>query len=252
MARNPIIIIASVLLSALLSTAPEVSGYDVVAVTEGGTIRGKVLYTGALPPARRVIPTKDREACGSALREVQQIRFTPDRSVQDAVVYLKRVERGKAWHRPEKPPAVENLRCEYTPRVQAVPVGTELEILNSDPALHNVHGFLDKKTIFNVVMPKFRRKSQQRLKQPGLVRVECDAHGWMLGWVYVAENPYYAVTSGDGTFTLTDVPPGTYTLVAWQEHTGAVEVPVKVKANGVATVNVDLMRLGSARAERTL
>jgi uncharacterized surface anchored protein len=74
------------------------------------------------------------------------------------------------------------------------------------------------------------------------MRVECDAHGWMLGWVYVADNPYYAMTQKDGTFTITDVPPGDYTLVAWQEFTGPTEMPVTVKAKDAAAVTVELKK----------
>ena len=72
--------------------------------------------------------------------------------------------------------------------------------------------------------------------------MECDAHGWMLGWVYVADNPYYAVTAKDGTFTIKDVPPGSYTLVTWQEYAGEVEIPVVVKAKEVMPVTVELKK----------
>jgi hypothetical protein len=74
------------------------------------------------------------------------------------------------------------------------------------------------------------------------VRVECDAHGWMLGWVYVAENPYFAVTGEDGSFTIGDVPPGDYTLIATHEFTGPLEIPVTVKAGEAATVPVELKK----------
>ena len=82
-----------------------------------------------------------------------------------------------------------------------------------------------KLTVFNVALPNKGQRIERPLKKAGLVRVECDAHGWMLAWIYVAENPYYAVTSKDGRFTITDVPPGSYTLVAWQEYTGADRDP---------------------------
>jgi hypothetical protein len=72
--------------------------------------------------------------------------------------------------------------------------------------------------------------------------VECDAHGWMLGWIHVADSPYHALTAKDGTFTLTNVPPGSYTLVTWQEYTGAVETPVTVKAKDTAAVTVELKK----------
>ena len=72
------------------------------------------------------------------------------------------------------------------------------------------------------------------------MRVDCDAHGWMEGWIYVVDNPYYAITSTDGTFSIGDVPPGSYTLVVWQEHTGETEMPVPVKAKGTVEVPVEL------------
>jgi hypothetical protein len=85
-------------------------------------------------------------------------------------------------------------------------------------------------------MPKQGMKVERPLKKPGLVRVECDSHGWMLAWIYVADNPYYAVTDKEGKFTIANVPPGNYTMVIWQEHTGSKEVPVTVKARETVTV----------------
>ena len=64
----------------------------------------------------------------------------------------------------------------------------------------------------------------------------------MLGWIQVVDNPYYAITGDDGTFTLTDVPPGKYTLVAFQGHTGGVEIPLTVKANQRLEVEAELKK----------
>lgn len=217
------------------------AAYEVVAVADGGTIKGKVTFPGTVPAKKKVIPTKDREACGSGVREVDQIVVGPDKSVQDAIVYLKKVEKGKAWEKPGKTPAIDNVKCDFNPHVQVIPAG-DVEIVNSDPVLHNTHGFLDKLTVFNVALPNQGQRIKRPLKRTGLVRVECDAHGWMLGWIYVADNPYYAVTAKDGSFTLANVPPGSYTLVGWQEYTGAVEVPVTLKAKEVGSVTVELKK----------
>jgi hypothetical protein len=215
--------------------------YDAVQVADGGTIQGKVTFTGTPPPKKKVIPTKDREACGSSPRDVDQIVLGGDKAVQEAVVYLQKVEKGKAWEKAAKPPEINNVKCDFQPHVQVMPVG-DLDIVNSDPVLHNTHGFLDKLTVFNVALPNKDQRIKRPLKKSGLVRVECDAHGWMLGWIFVAENPYYAVTGKDGSFTLKDVPPGSYTLVAWQEFTGPVEVAVTVKAKEVVSVPVELKK----------
>jgi hypothetical protein len=214
--------------------------YEAGPVTDGGTIRGKVTFSGTPPPKKKVIPTKDREACGSGVREVDLILVGPDKGVQEAVVYLKDVKKGKAWEK-TKAPEIDNVKCDFKPHVQVIPAG-DIEVVNTDPVLHNTHGFYGKLTAFNVALPNQGQRIKKPLKKPGLVRVECDAHGWMLGWIHVADNPYYAVTDKDGSFTIKDVPPGTYTLVTWQEHTGDVETPVTVKAKEVVPVSVELKK----------
>jgi hypothetical protein len=215
--------------------------YEAVTVADGGSIKGKVTFPGPPPPRKKVIPTKDKEACGTGVREVDQITVGPDKGVQNAIVYLKKVEKGKAWEKPAKAPVIDNVKCDFNPHVQVIPAG-DIEIVNSDPVLHNTHGFLDKVTVFNVALPNQGQRIAKPLKRTGLVRVECDAHGWMLGWIYVADNPYYAVSAKDGTFTIANIPPGSYTLVAWQEYTGPVEMPVTVKAKEAASVTVELKK----------
>lgn len=215
--------------------------YEVVSVTDGGTIRGKVVFSGTPPAKKKIIPTKDREACGSGVREVDQILVGADKGVQEAIVYLKQVEKGKAWEKLAKLPFIDNVKCDFQPHVQVMAPG-DFEIVNSDPVLHNTHGFLGKVTVFNVALPNQEQRIKRPLRRPGMVRVECDAHGWMLGWVYVADNPYYAVTGKDGSFAIAGVPPGSYTLVGWQEYTGSVEIPVTVKAKEVVPVTVELKK----------
>jgi hypothetical protein len=78
------------------------------------------------------------------------------------------------------------------------------------------------------------------LSRPGLVRVECDAHGWMLAHIYVAASPYYALTSKDGSFSIGEVPPGSYTLVVSQDYLGDSERPVTVKSGETVTLSIEL------------
>jgi hypothetical protein len=229
-------VLAASLTAAFALTA---RAYEVVSVTDGGTIEGKVVYQGSVP-TKKVVPTKDQAVCGD-IRDVPEITVAADKGVQDAVVYLKGVEKGKALEKPAKKPEIVNKGCEFVPHVQAFPVGTVV-IVNSDPVMHNTHGFHGKSTVFNVALPVKGQRIEKPLKKPGLMRVECDTHGWMLAWVYAAENPYYAVTQKDGTFSIADVPPGSYTLVAWHEFTGEKEFPVTVKAKEKAQVPVELKK----------
>ena len=122
-----------------------------------------------------------------------------------------------------------------------MPVG-DVDVVNSDPVLHNTKAFYGRRSAFNVALPNQGQHIKVELPRPGEVRLECDAHGWMLGWVYVADSPYYAVTPQDGTFTITDVPSGNYTLVTFQGFTGPTETPVTVKAKETAQVSVELKK----------
>lgn len=227
----------AVLGTAMLASAAE--AYEVAPVSDGGTVSGKVTFGGAVP-TKKIIPTKDKETCGD-IREEPEIVLGADKGVLDAVVYLKNVPKGKAWQKPAQKPEIVNKNCRFVPNVQALPVGT-IVIVNSDPVMHNTHGFHEKTTVFNVALPMKGQRLERPLNKPGITRVECDAHGWMLGWIYVADNPYYAVTPKDGTFSIPDVPPGSYTLVAWHAYTGETEVPVTVKPKETAQIPIELKK----------
>jgi len=215
------------------------TAYDAGSVSNGGTVSGKVTYSGSVP-TKKVIPTKDANVCGS-IRYVKLVAVGPGNGVGDAVVFLKEVPGGKEWGTQDALPEIDNVKCEFEPHVQVVRAG-EIDVVNTDPVLHNTHGFYGRRTAFNIALPNEGQRIKTELTRPGLVRVECDAHGWMLGWIYVADSPYYALTGEDGSFSLADVPAGDYTLVTWQEHVEETEMPVTVKAGETAEVTIELKK----------
>jgi len=219
--------------------APAAFAYEVVTVAGGGGIEGKVVFTGEVP-IRKIIPTKDREICG-APRDEPQILVGADKGVQDAVVWLKGVTRGKAWGPPDKVPVLDQEKCIFRPNVQVIRPG-KIVIANSDPILHNTAGFYGRRAAFNHALPDKGMKVTSELPRPGMVRVECDAHGWMRADIYVADSPYYALTRADGGFRITEIPPGSYTLVVWQRHVGETEVPVAVKSGETVKLSIDLRK----------
>ena len=230
-------------LSALAVTAAMVAmpalAYDAGTVTGGGTIEGKVVYNGAVP-TRKIIPNKDVEVCGG-IRDEPLIEVGPDKGVQNAAVYLVDVAKGKAWPPASKPPELDNIKCRFVPDVQVIPAGP-LEVVNKDPVLHNTHGYYGKRTAFNMALPNQGQRIPTDLTRAGTVRVDCDAHGWMEGWIYVVDNPYYAITGADGKFSITDVPPGTYTLVAIQSFTGPVQQSVTVASGKPTSLTIELKK----------
>lgn len=227
--------LASIVLSAVLAAAAAAaqSAYEAAAVADGGVITGKVVYKGAVP-TKTVLPTKDKETCGGPRKDPLVI-VGPGGEVKDAVVRLKEVPKGKPWPKQTGNARLSQRHCVFEPHVMVMAPG-QLDVHNGDPVLHNTHGYYGKNTAFNVALPIQDGKVTRPLRRPGVVRVDCDAHGWMEGWILVVDNPYYAQTGADGTFKIGDVPPGKYTLEVWQEHVGSVEIPVTVTAKGTLQV----------------
>lgn len=230
-------------LSALAVTAAMVAmpalAYEAGTVTGGGTIEGKVIYNGPVP-TRKIIPNKDVEVCGG-IREEPLVEVGPDNVVKNAAVYLVEVAKGKVWPPASKPPELDNIKCRFVPDVQVIPAGP-LDVVNKDPVLHNTHGYYGNRTAFNMALPNEGQRIPTELTRAGTVRVDCDAHGWMEGWIYVVDNPYYAITGDDGKFSIIDVPPGTYNLVAMQSYTGPVQQSVTVASGKPTTLTIELKK----------
>ncbi|HTS55695.1 MAG TPA: hypothetical protein VMH26_20695 [Burkholderiales bacterium] len=213
--------------------------YDAVPVSGGGKIEGRVTYQGPVP-MRKIIPNKDVEVCGGA-RDEAEVLVGADKGVQDGVVYLKEVAKGKAWGKADKIPVLDNKHCDFEPKLQVIRPGT-VNVHNSDPVLHNTHAYYGRRTAFNMALPNKGVEISGDLPRAGLVRVDCDAHGWMLAHIYVADSPYYALTGKDGSFSITDVPPGQYTLVASQWYLGDQEMAVEVKGGETVKLPIELKK----------
>jgi hypothetical protein len=133
------------------------------------------------------------------------------------------------------------VKCRFEPTVQVIQPGA-MDVVNTDPVLHNTHGFYGKRTAFNLALPNQGQRIKVNLDRAGVVRVECDSHGWMLAWIHVADSPYYARTGKDGSFSITDVPPGEYTLVATQDWAGDTPTQVSVKPGEAVKVSIELKK----------
>ena len=232
----------SILMPALLlasSWGAVQAAYKEVDVGDGGSIQGMVMFDGKVP-TKTIIPTKDAEICGKKRKE-PQILVGDNKGVQEAVVYLTEVKQGKAWGAATENPLLDQENCRFRPQTQIVPKGP-IDILNSDPLLHNTHGYYGRRTAFNLALPNQGQKITKELKRSGIVKVDCDAHGWMLAHIYVADNPYYALSDDNGNFNITDIPPGDYTMVVWQKHTGEEEISVTVEAGQETQLTIEVKK----------
>ena len=231
---------ASVCLSLLMAWASTASGapYEVVAVSSGGTIEGVVKLAGPAPDVPAIKTTKNQDYCGASIPNPLYL-LGGDSGLRNVVVYLKGIEKGKA--NPTGNITLTNDHCMFQPRVQAASVGQQIQISSADPILHNTHPQVaaSNATLYNIALPyKGFSVTKPLPATPELIRVKCDAHEWMRAWIWEFDHPYYATTDDTGHFKLTDVPPGSYTVVAWHEVMGEKEAPVTVASGKPASVEL--------------
>jgi hypothetical protein len=232
--------LAAVGIAGLLAALPAAAAYEVVTVTNGGTIDGVVTLSGTAPAGATLKVTKNQDYCGQSIPD-PTYTVGAGGGLENVIVYLKDVTKGKAG--PAEPLALVNEHCMFSPRVQGAMVGEQLKISSNDTVLHNTHpqNAETNATIYNVALPfKGFSVTKPLPGNPGLIKVKCDAHEWMHAWIMELDHPYYATTGADGHFTIKDVPPGTYTLVAWHEAAGEKSEPVVVAAGQTAKSKIAL------------
>ncbi len=212
--------------------------YKVVAVTNGGSISGKALFAGATPPADETVTlTSETDLCGNTLPAEKYV-INSNKEIKNVVVYLSGIKEGKAI--PQEKALVDNVMCAFVPHVSVGYKGNDIDIKNSDPVFHNVHSYIKGKTTYNLGLPDKDQVVTKKMKRAGVMEVKCDSHPWMLGYVFISNNPYAAATGADGSFTISDIPAGSYKVKAWHEGLGELDLgKVTVAAGKTATVNAE-------------
>ncbi|HEX9144367.1 MAG TPA: carboxypeptidase regulatory-like domain-containing protein [Candidatus Binatia bacterium] len=206
----------------------------------GETIKGNVRYAGAPVERKKLRVTIDQYICGKE-KDAEELVLSPTNGIRNAVVSLQNPPPGTKWASNDSAVTMDQKQCAFVPRVVVVPVGGTVEFLNSDRLLHNVKSAGKENPPFNRAQPHARSISF-KFKKPEILRVDCDLHSWMRGWVVVAEHPFYAVTNEQGEFILDNVPPGKYSLQVWQESLGTVTQEVVVSKRGTTTVTVTMSK----------
>lgn len=209
-------------LLSVLVLAPPVLAYEEAAVADGGTLSGVVRFSGTPPTLEPLRVNKNRDVCGDQ-KVSEALVVGADRSVRGSVVMIEGVARGK---KAGGEVVLDNSGCLFVPHVVGVLAGGRARIRNSDAMLHNTHGLLAGRTVFNLALPVKDQAVDisKRLSKPGVVRVLCDAHPHMFAWMVVHDSPYVTVTDERGAFRIDQVPPGAYKVTLWHEgfrQTGA-------------------------------
>lgn len=205
----------------------------------GGTISGRVVFVGDPPQAKKIKVTKDNEKCGAEIT-AEDLLVSSDKGIQNAVVSVLGIK--GTPQKPDQTPTLDQKGCTFRPHVLVVPVGTPVDILNNDGVLHNFHTYSNKNSVINKAQPGFKKKMTESFAQPEVIKINCDAHPWMSGWIVVTDHPYIDATDNAGAFKIVDVPPGTQTVEVWHETLGKVTKTVTVKAGEETKLTIELAR----------
>jgi hypothetical protein len=218
-------VITRCLLVSLLAASTIVaaqSNYNVISVADGGTISGSIKWSGPVPHALDFPITKDPQICapeGNKTVSLERLIVGPEGGVANTIVYLKNISAGKALELPEQRRHLDQKHCRYVPHILLVPQDAALQMQSSDATLHTIH--MDGAATYNLPFPFPNQISSRNMSMPGLVNLRCNGgHVWMNAEMMVVPHPYYAVTDESGHFAFSDVPPGTYQIVAWHEGWG--------------------------------
>lgn len=205
-----------------------------------GSITGKVAFEGTPPAAKKIDMSQDANCASTAGDKNTDDVVVTDGKLENVYVYLKGGGIDKvSYSVPSDPVVLDQLGCRYHPRVLGIQKEQTLKIVNSDPTTHNVHPSPKVNPEFNQsqapgqppIEKKFNRKEL-------LIPVKCNQHPWMKANIGVLDHPYFAVSAKDGSFTIKNVPPGTYTIVFWHETLGEQTASVTVAAKETKTQDI--------------
>jgi len=189
-----------------------------------GDVKGVVNLDGVAPKNEAIKMNADpvclREAKGAQMSEAYEVG-DDGKTLGNVFVYVKDGLGNYVYDTPTETAKIDQKECRYHPHVFGMRVNQPLEIINSDPTLHNIHAMPKSNSEFNNGQPIQGMKMTHTFdKKEVMVPFKCDVHGWMNAYVGVLDHPYFAVTDKSGKFEIKSLPPGTYTLEAWHEKFG--------------------------------
>jgi hypothetical protein len=237
--RNSVLFLCSVALSAFL-IGQTANAYQEEVVAQGGTITGVVKFSGIVPLSQtyKVTMGSNPEFCRTIADEkgiidIAQVRVSSKQTVEDVVVFLQEVERGKAV--PKDGPVVTVDQCRFGPRIIGTMADQTLRVVMRDPILHQLRGWeiLDKGRLQLFHLANLNEGGEEavllKTRRSSIIRLECDQHRFMQSWLLLTANPYVAVTDRHGAFHLTDVPVGNHTVGAWHPALGYQEAKITLR-----------------------
>ena len=204
-----------------------------------GNVTGSIMLEGE-PPAAEMIRMNSDPVCVKQATDNETNYYVVGEGggLGNVFVYVKEGLQG------DFPPASDTVildqqGCRYLPHVFGIQVGQTLQVVNSDPTLHNIHATPANNPEFNTGQPIQGMTFDRTFDNVEvMVPFKCDVHGWMNAYLGVLDHPFFAVTAPDGSFDISGLPPGDYVLEAWHEELGTQTQNVTVAEGGTAEMSL--------------
>jgi plastocyanin len=219
--------------------APAGGGNVYDASKSTASITGKVSFEGAKPNLAKLQMNADPVCMKAHTSPVfeQTVEVNDNGTLKDVFIYVKEGADKWTFTPPSDPVVLDQRGCLYHPHIIVVMAGQKLKILNSDPTTHNIHPAPKINTEWNLGQPPGVVHEKVFDKPEIMIPVKCDVHRWMKAFIAVTKNPFNSVSGDDGTFTIKNLPAGTYTIEAWHEKYGPQTQSVTVGDNEKKEVN---------------
>ncbi|HEY4904497.1 MAG TPA: carboxypeptidase regulatory-like domain-containing protein [Candidatus Sulfotelmatobacter sp.] len=208
-----------------------------------GKISGTVKLDGTAPHMKGIDMSKDPfcvKAHATDPAHLETVVVGSGGGLGNVVLYISEgLPASASSEVPTSVPVFDQKNCVYTPHVLAMDVNQKFKVVTSDQTTHNIHPLPNPMTgniPWNQSQPPGASPVEKSWKTAEVIPVQCNIHPWMHGWFVVVKGPY-ATTDSNGSYTINNVPPGNYTVTAWQEDYGTQMQKVTVAAGGAGTAN---------------
>jgi hypothetical protein len=204
----------------------------------GGSISGKATYEGT-PARQKPIDMSKEPSCASQHPTpitTETVVVGPGNALQNVIVYISAGAPDESSP-PAQAVSITQKGCQYLPHLVPMVVNQELKVVNDDQTSHNIHPLAKINHEWNKSQPPGTPPFSEKFDKPEFIAVKCNVHPWMHSTFAVLKNSHYAVSGGDGGFTLPNLPPGKYTVTAWHESYGEQTQDVTISGNETKTIN---------------